>query len=88
MIFLRHRRAKQRQEAITTKINETPSITVQDLLDHSGHRLHAPMHGLGTQAHCQRQGISQAAAEHRHLFVFPSERKRMATLFSEVRALF
>ena len=61
---------------------------MQDLLDNSEYRLHAPMHCLGPQTHCQRQGISQATTEHCHLFVFPSERKRMAIPLSAVKALF
>ena len=86
VILLRHRRPKQRDEALTAKFDQAPGIAVQHLLDHGEHRLHAPMHRLGPQTPRQRQGIRQAATEHRHLFVFPSERRR-AKLLSEAMAL-
>ena len=80
VILLRHRRPKQRHEALAAKFDQAPGIAVENLVDDREHRLHAPMHRLGPQTPRQRQGIRQATAEHRHLFVFPSERRRAKLL--------
>jgi hypothetical protein len=76
VILLGHRRAKQRHEALSAKFHQAPGIALQDLVDRREQRLHAPMHRLGPQTPRQRQGIRQATTERRHLFVFPSERRR------------
>ena len=86
VILLRHRCAKQCDEALTAKFDEAPAIALQHLVDHREHRLHAPMHRLGPQMHCQRQGISQTTTEYGHLFVFPSQR-RWAKLLGEAMEL-
>jgi hypothetical protein len=84
VILLRHRRTKQRQEAIAAEFDEAARIALHDLLDGCEHRLHEPLHRLGAQTHRQGRGIRQAATKHRHLFVFPSEReRRRAALRSE-----
>jgi hypothetical protein len=80
VILLRHRRAKQRDEALTAKFDQAPGIALQHLLDDGEHRLHAPMHRLRPQTHGQSQCISQTATEHGHLFVFSSERERVELL--------
>jgi len=54
MILLCHRRAKQRDEALTAKFDEAPSIAAQNLLDNGEHCLHVPMHRLRPQT--LRQG--------------------------------
>ena len=76
MIFLRHWRPKQCQEAIAAKFDEAPRIALQYLLHRCEHRLREPLHRFRAQTQRQSQGIRQAATEHRYLFVFPSQRQR------------
>ena len=56
VILLRHRRAKQRDEALTAEFDQAPGIAVQNLLDDGEHRLHVPMHRLGPQTPAQAPG--------------------------------
>jgi hypothetical protein len=76
VILLGYRRPEQRHDALTAEFEQASGIAVQHLLAGGEHRLHAPMHRLRPQTPRQRHGIRQATTEHRHLFVFPHERRR------------
>jgi hypothetical protein len=70
MILVRHRRPKQRHEALAEDLEEGAAVALHSVLDERQHVVHQVVHRLGSQAHGQGGRLRQGPAQHGDLFVF------------------
>ena len=71
MILVRHRRPKQRQEALAGDLEESALVALHRVLDQRQHIAHQVVHRLRPQARRQGGRLGQGPTQHGDLFVFP-----------------